>query len=54
MDIENNYEQELVFKIENENKIKEQKKKERKVVKLATEQSKRLMMDRINGRTGDC
>ena len=48
MDIENNYEQELVFKIEKQNK------KEKKVVKLATEQSKRLMMDRINGRTGDC
>lgn len=54
MDIENNYEQELIFKIKIENKTNSQNKKEKKVVKMAVEQSKKLMLDRINGRTGDC
>lgn len=54
MDIENNYEQKLVFKIEPDNQEEKQKIKKKKVVKLASENLKKLVESRLNGRTGEC
>lgn len=54
MDIENKYEQELVFQIELENKKEKQNHKQKRVVKLATENLKKMMIDRLQGKTGEC
>ena len=54
MDIENKYEQELVFQIEVEDKKEKQSHKQKKVVKLASENLKKMVMDRLDGKTGEC
>ena len=54
MDIENNYEQKLVFKIEVVDREEKQKIKKKRVVKLASENLKKLVESRLNGRTGEC
>jgi hypothetical protein len=54
MDIENNYEQELVFQIEVENKKEKQSHKQKRVVKLASENLKKMVIDRLEGKTGEC
>jgi len=54
MDIENNYEQELVFQIEPKNKEDKQTHKQKKVIKLASENMKKMVMDRLEGKTGEC
>ncbi len=52
MDIQKEIEQELVFKIEIKNK--EKRIRQRKVVKLASENLKKMTIDRLNGKTGEC
>ena len=52
MDIQKEIEQELVFKIEIKNK--EKRIKQRRVVKLASENLKKMTIDRLNGKTGEC
>jgi hypothetical protein len=47
-------EKELVFKIEIENQNKKQGNKRRKVVKLAEENLKKMVLDRLEGKTGEC
>lgn len=54
MDIENKYEQELFFQIEPKNKGEGQKTKQKKVVKLASENLTKMVMDRLDGKTGEC
>ena len=54
MDIENNYEQELVFQIEFKNSEEKQNHKQKKVIKLASENLKKMVMSRIDGKTGEC
>ncbi len=54
MDIENNYEQELVFQIEPKDKEEKHGYKQKKVIKLASENLKRMVIDRLNGKTGEC
>ncbi|MDD4135729.1 MAG: hypothetical protein PHN66_01495 [Candidatus Shapirobacteria bacterium] len=52
MDIQKEIEQELVFKIEIKNK--EKRIRQRKVVKLASENLKKMTIDRLSGKTGEC
>lgn len=52
MDIQKEIEQELVFKIEIKNK--EKRIKQRRVVKLASENLKKMTIDRLSGKTGEC
>lgn len=54
MDIQNEFEQELVFKIEAENKEEKHKHKQKKVFKLASENLVKLVIDRLDGKTGEC
>jgi len=54
MDIENNYEQELFFQIEMEDKKEKQNHKQKKVIKAATQNLVKLVLDRLEGKTGDC
>lgn len=54
MDIENKIEQELVFKIEIKNQDSKQKVKRKRVIKLASENLKKLVTDRLGGKTGEC
>ncbi|MDD4027206.1 MAG: hypothetical protein PHO75_03375 [Candidatus Shapirobacteria bacterium] len=54
MDIENNYEQELVFQVKVENKEDKQNYKQKKVVKMASKNFRKLVMSRIEGKTGEC
>jgi hypothetical protein len=54
MDIQNEYEQELVFQIESKNKEEKQNKKQKKVIKLASENFKKMVIDRLDGKTGEC
>ena len=54
MDIENKYEQELVFQIEVEDKTEKQNHKQKKVIKLASENLRKIMMDRLEKKTGEC
>jgi len=54
MDIENNYEQELIFQIKVEDKEQKQNHKQKKVVKMASENLKKLVMSRLDGKTGEC
>lgn len=52
MDIENKYEQELIFQIESKNKKKTVCQK--RIIKLAEENLKRLVIDKLDGRNGEC
>jgi hypothetical protein len=54
MDIENKYEQELFFRIEVEDKKEKQVHKQRKVIKVAKENLTKMVLDRLEGKTGDC
>ncbi|MDD2225055.1 MAG: hypothetical protein PHP97_02750 [Candidatus Shapirobacteria bacterium] len=54
MDIENKIEQELVFKIEIKNQDSKQKVKKKGVIRLASENLKKLVADRLGGKTGEC
>jgi len=54
MDIENKIEQELVFKIEVETQNRKQKVKKRRVIKVASENLKKMVIDRLGGKTGEC
>jgi len=54
MDIENKYKQDLIFRIEVENQEEKQKIKKKKVVKMASENLKKLVEIRLNGKTGEC
>lgn len=54
MDIQNEYEQELVFQIESDDKKEKQTKKQKRVVKLASENLKKMVIDKLSGRTGEC
>lgn len=54
MDIQNEFEQELVFKIEVKNQVEKQKSKKKRVIKLASENLKKLVESRLNGKTGEC
>lgn len=54
MDIQKEYEQELIFQIEVENKKEKQSHKQKKVVKMASENLKKMMIDRLTGKTGEC
>ena len=53
MDIKNKIEQELVFKIEIKNK-QEKRVKQKGVVRLASENLKKMIIDRLDGKTGEC
>lgn len=52
MDIENKYEQELIFQIELKNKTKLINQK--KIIKMARENLKKMMMSKMDGKNGDC
>ncbi|HPT65794.1 MAG TPA: hypothetical protein PK257_00590 [Candidatus Woesebacteria bacterium] len=52
--MESNYKQELVFQVETESKKEKQKYKQKKVIELASENLKKIMMDKLNGKTGEC
>jgi len=54
MDIQKEFEQELVFKIEIKNQDIKQKVKRKRVVKLASENLKKMTLDRLSGKTGEC
>lgn len=54
MDIQKEYEQELIFQIESENNKLEKKNKKKGIIRKAGENLTKMMMDRLNGRTGDC
>jgi len=54
MDMENNYEQELVFSIESKDKEEKRKHKQKRVFKMASENLRQLVIDRLDGRTGEC
>lgn len=47
-------EQELIFKIEVKNQNKTIKTKKKKVIKLAQENLAKMVIDRLDGKTGDC
>jgi len=48
------FEQELVFQIEMEDKREKQNYKQKKVIKLASENLKKIVMDRLEKKTGEC
>ena len=54
MDIQKEIEQELFFRLEVENKKEKQSHKQKKVIKLASENLKKMVMDRLEGKTGEC
>jgi hypothetical protein len=54
MKIGNNYEADLVFQVETENKKENKTVKTKKILKLAKENLNKLVFDRINGKTGEC
>jgi len=54
MDIQKEFEQELVFKIEIKNQDSSQKIKKKRVIKLASENLKKMVIDRLGGKTGEC
>ncbi len=54
MDINQEFEQELVFQVEPENKKSNKEVKTKKITKIATENLKKLVLDRLNERTGEC
>ena len=54
MDIQNEYEQELIFKVESEDNKIERKNKKKGIIKKATDNLSKMMMDRLEGRTGEC
>jgi len=54
MDIQKEFEKELVFKIEIKNQNSKQKVKKKSVIKLASENLKKLVADRLGGKTGEC
>ena len=54
MDIQNKFEQELVFKIEIKNQEEKQKNTKKKVIKLASENLKKIVESRLNGKIGEC
>jgi hypothetical protein len=54
MDIQNEYEQELVFQIETKDKKEKQIHKQKKVLKLASENLKKMVIDKLGGKTGEC
>lgn len=54
MDIQNKFEQELFFQIETENTDKKQNRKQNKVIKLAEVNLKKIVMDKLEGKTGEC
>jgi len=54
MDIENKYKQELIFKIETKDQNKKIKIKQKKVIKTAEENLTKMIIDRLDGKTGEC
>lgn len=54
MDIQKEFEQELVFKIEVKNKEGRQNNRQKRVIKLASENLKKMVIDRLGGKTGEC
>jgi len=54
MDIQNEYEQELFFQIEIDGKKEKENNKQRKVFKLASKNLRKLAVDRLNGKVGEC
>lgn len=52
MDI--NIKQELVFKIETNEQTKNKKVSRKKVIRMAEENLTKMMMDRLDQRTGEC
>jgi len=54
MNFQNEIEQELVFKIEVKKTEGKSNGKQRRVIKLASENLKKLVSDRLDGKTGDC
>ena len=54
MDYQNEFEQELVFQVEIKNKKETRSVKQKKVVKMAEENLKKMVIDRLSDRTGEC
>lgn len=54
MDFQNKFETELVFKVELKDKEEKQTSKQKKVTKMASINLKKMVIDKLNGRTGDC
>lgn len=54
MDIQKEYEAELIFQVEPEKKKDNKNIKTRKIIKVATENLKKMVVHRLNGRAGDC
>lgn len=54
MDIQKEYEQELIFQIELEDSKMEKKIKKKGIIRKAGENLTKMMMDRLNSRTGEC
>lgn len=54
MDIQKEYEQELIFQIESSDNKEEKKAKRKGIIRKASENLNKMMIDRIKGRTGEC
>ena len=54
MNYKNEIEQELVFQVEIKDNKEKQTVKHKKVIKIASENVKKLMKYKLNGRTGEC
>lgn len=54
MNIKQEYEQELMFQVEPENKKSNEELRTRKIIRIATKNLKKLTLDRLRNRTGEC
>lgn len=54
MDIQKEYEQELIFRIESEDSNLKKKNKKKGIIRKAYENLDKMVMDRLKDRTGDC
>lgn len=54
MDFENQYEAELIFQVDGEDKKEKKVNSTKKILRKATENFKKLSFDRISGNTGIC
>lgn len=54
MDIKQEYEQELTFQVEPENKKNNKDNKSKAIMKLASKNLKKIMMLRLSNKIGEC
>lgn len=54
MDIQNEYEQELVFQIESEDKKEKIDDKQKRIFRVTSKNLRKLTIDKLNGKVGEC